>query len=314
MEAPPSYIIENKIIVLNSKDGIKQNGELLSSVLFPFRDILKKDDDILYVSCALLSCEIPVSFYNININNQILIYTINGIEYTLIVSEGNYNAISFMNAFTSQFNADTHGHTISISFNKITGKLTITKTLGIYDIIFKSSGSSMYEVLGLLEDVDYTITTALTAPYMLNLLGVKKLKIFSNSISLQNYDSNGHTSGSLLQTISVDVPSYSLLVYQNNHLALSRVLNKTINEIHIEIRDENHKLIDFNSVFWDLTIVLNIYRKFIPQASSNLVLNDLALNIQMPPENNPLPTKNEVKVIMDKLDKENLEQLEFLTQ
>ena len=312
METAVNYIIENKLIVLNSKDADKLNAELLSDVNFKFKDILKAEENILYVSCSLLSAEIPCSFYNININNQLLIYTINGVEYSLIVQEGNYNATSFITEIVSQFNSDTHGHSINMTFNKITGKLTITKLTGAFDIIIQSSGSSMYEVLGLLTDNDYTITTTLVCPYMLNLLGVKKLKIFTNSISLANYDSNGHTSGSLLHTISVDVPSYSLLVYQNNHLALTRVMNKTINEIHIQIRDENHKLIDFNNVYWNLTIVLNIYRKFIPQSSPNLNLNDLAIQNQMPPEITPLPTKKELKVIMNKLDKQNLEELELL--
>jgi hypothetical protein len=99
-----------------------------------------------------------------------------------------------------------------MSFNKITGKLTTTKTSGLYDIVYSSG--SIYEVLGLLEDTEYTIATSLIHPYMLNLLGVKKLKIFSPSFSLENFDSTGHTSGALVHTISVNMPSYSLLNYQ----------------------------------------------------------------------------------------------------
>lgn len=312
MEQTNSSIVEHKIIVLNSKDGDKLNGEYLSRIRFNFRDILKKEDNIYYVGITLLSAEIPCSFYNISVNNQTLKYTVNSTTYTLTIPEGNYNATSFIAQFVSLYNSGGHGNNISISFSKITGKLTTTRTSGTYSTTYLASGSSMFEVLGLLENTDYTFSTSLEHSYMLNLLGVKKLKIFSNNLSLENYDSNGHTSGSLIHTVSVDKPAYSMINYQNQHSALSRVKNKVINEIEIEIRDENHKLIDFNNIYWDMTIVLNIYRKFTPPPNESLNLNSLAIN-PIIPENNPLPTKKEIKEVLRKIDEDNLRELEFLS-
>lgn len=308
-----STIIESKLIVLNSKDGDKLNGEFLSRVRFNFKDILKKEDDIYYVGATLSSAEVPVSFYNINSNNQVLKYSVNSVSYSLTISEGNYTATSFIAQFVSLYNSGGHGNNISISFSKITGKLTTTRTAGTYSTTYLASGSSMFEVLGLLEDTNYTFSTSLEHSYMLNLLGIKKLKIFINNLSLENYDSNGHTSGSLLYTISVDKPGYSLINYQNNHNnSLSRVKNKVINEIEIEIKDENHNLIDFNNIYWDMTILLNIYRKFIPPTNETLSLNTLAINPVIQ-ENNPLPTKKEIKEVMRKIDEDNLRELEFLS-
>jgi hypothetical protein len=60
MEANTNSVIEHKLIVLNSKDGDKLNGEYLSHVRFNFRDILK--EVIFYVGMSLLSAEIPCSF------------------------------------------------------------------------------------------------------------------------------------------------------------------------------------------------------------------------------------------------------------
>lgn len=313
MEQPTniSSIIENKIIVLNSKDGDRLNGDLLSDVRFNFRDILKKDKDIYYVSCSLLSCEIPVSFYNVNINNNILKYSINSIEYTLTVPEGNYSAITFISEFVSQFNSGGHNHTISISFNKTTGKLTTTKLTGDYDITYLGEGTSMYEVLGFLGDTDYTIITTLVHSYMMNLLGVKNLLIMSSSLSLENYDSKGHTNSSLIHTIPVSQPAYSLIVYENNHTSLSRVKNKTINEINIIIKDENDNFVDFNNTNWCMSIILNIYKKLNPPTDDNIDLESLAININQ--ENTPLPTKSEIKEILEKLDEDNLRELEFLS-
>jgi hypothetical protein len=51
-----------------------------------------------------------------------------------------------------------------MSFNK-TGKLTTTRTAGIYDTTYLANLSSMFEVLGLLEDTDYTFSTNLANHY-----------------------------------------------------------------------------------------------------------------------------------------------------
>lgn len=309
MEASINSVIESKLIVLNSKDGVKLNGEYLSHIKFNFKDILQKDSDIFYVGLSLMTAEIPCSFYNLNVNNSTLSYSINSIAYSMTLTEGNYNATTFIAEFVSKFNSGGHSHTISMSFNKTTGKLTTTKTSGLYSIIYKSG--SIYEVLGFLEGAEYTIATSLTHPFMLNLLGVKKLKILSPSFSLENYDSAGNTSGSLIHTISVNLPSYSLIDYQSQSSTLSRVRNKIINEIEIQIRDENNKLVDFNNVYWNVTLVLTIYRKMQPPTDDTLNLNQLAMSISTP-ENNPLPTKKEIKEIMHKLDEDNLKELELL--
>lgn len=315
MESTANSITEQRIIVLNSKNADKLNNEYLSHVRFNFRNILQKESGIIYTSVALSSAEIPCSFYNINVNNQTLKYTINSVSYTLFVPESNYNYTTFITAFVAQFNAGGHSHTISMSFNKLTGKLTTTKVSGVYNIIFLYTGSTISEVLGLLSTSNYTITTSLLHPYMLNLLGVKKLKIMSPSFSMNNYDSAGQSNGSLLQTIPVDVPSYSIITYQNQSSVMHLLKNKTINEIEIQIRDENNNLIDFNNVYWDMTIVINIYRQAMPPTDDNLNLSSIAINPMLPTadENNHMPTKTEIKIIKNKLDEDNLRQLELLT-
>lgn len=304
-------ITEQKIIILNSKDAIKLNGEYLSYVSFNFRDILKRDEDIYYTSIAVLSAEIPFSFYTVNENNNTLNYTINSIDYILVLNEGNYNATTFITEFVSKFNAGGHDCTITMAFNKIIGKLTTIKTSGAYDIIYKSS--PIYEVLGLLSNTSYTLSTSIEHPHMLNLLGIKKLRILSSSLSLENYDSSGHTSSNLLQTISVDKPAYSLLTFQNTSNALSRLKNKILNEIEIQIRDENNNLVDFNNVYWTISLVLNVHRKINPPVDETINLNNLAINpIPTVNENNPIPTKIELREILEKIDEDNLRELEFL--
>jgi hypothetical protein len=63
---------------------------------------------------------------------------------------------------------------------------------------------------------------------MLNLLGVKKLKVYSSSFSLENYTTPQGTHGGTLVHISVDVPSYSLINYQNTGGTVSRVKTRPL--------------------------------------------------------------------------------------
>jgi hypothetical protein len=64
--------------------------------------------------------------------------------------------------------------------------------------------------------------------------------------------------------------SYSLINYSNNTTAVSRVNNRTINDIEILILDENHNYVDFNNVYWDMTLMLKILEKIRDPMDDNL--------------------------------------------
>jgi hypothetical protein len=102
-----------------------------------------------------------------------------------------------------------------------------------------------------------------------------------------------------------------MIDYHNQHNALSRLNNKTINNLEIQLRDENSNYIDFNNIPWTLSLILNIYRKFQSQDNTDLNLNSLALKI-FEPQNIPLPSKNELKEAVNDLEEDNIRQLELL--
>jgi hypothetical protein len=95
---------------------------------------------------------------------------------------------------------------------------TKTKTAGVYDIVCIGS---IYEVLGWWAGRNTQYQPFYPPVYAEPVR--RKRKIFSSNFSLENYDSTGHTSGALVHTISVDVPSYSLINYQNQSSTVSRV-------------------------------------------------------------------------------------------
>jgi len=80
-------IVENKLITLNTRYATRVNDTYLSSVQFPFKGILKDEDDIVSANISVMNAQIPVSWYTINNSNNQFQYNGNWIT----IPVGNYN-------------------------------------------------------------------------------------------------------------------------------------------------------------------------------------------------------------------------------
>jgi len=279
---------ERRLINLNSEDAtFKNNGTFLSNVSFGFSHVLKEERDVIYVEGGVLNAQIPVSFYSINYTNNILFYYLNSTIFSITIPVGNYNFTTFASAMVAQFLAN--GHTMTVTINQTTGVITITNSTGTLNY-FQESGSTSWRVLGFEKGSGNFNATAnvLTPPYLLNLLGPKKLKIFCEAFSISSVDSKNYSTSTLIDTISIDVPSYSQLNYTNQTGEYGRLKKKEINTIDILICDENNNPINFNNTDWSLTLALIIFRQ-VEVTNSDLqpLLNSLG-NIESVLE--PLPT------------------------
>lgn len=279
---------ERRLINLNSEDAtFKNNGTFLSNVSFGFSHVLKEERDVIYVEGGVLNAQIPVSFYSINYTNNILYYSLNSTIFSITIPVGNYNFTTFASAMVTRFLAN--GHTMTVTINQTTGVITITNSTGTLNY-FQESGSTAWRVLGFEKGSGNFNATAnvISPPYLLNLLGPKKLKIFCEAFSISSVDSKNYSTSTLIDTISIDVPSYSQLNYTNQTGEYGRLKKKEINTIDILICDELNNPINFNNTDWSLTLALIIFRQ-VEVTNSDLqpLLNSLG-NIQSVLE--PLPT------------------------
>lgn len=281
-------IIDSRLINLNSADAEQLNGQKLSKVIFHFSNILKEDNDNLFSTCGLLNAQIPFSFYNINVNNQVLYYSVNGTYYTMTITEGNYNSTTFITAFQTGFSSGGHGKTLTISISKLTGRLTFTLST-TYTLIFYYSTTTMFKVLGFNTSTDYSFTSSLEATYPCNLLGVKKIKIISSALANSSFDSSSLGNTNLLQTITVNDALFGVVTYQNQFDSYGRLKNQIINNIDLELRDEDNNLIDFNGIDWGICLQLNTYKRV---NFTDKVLKLDSIDIPIIPENPP-PQKNQ---------------------
>ena len=295
--------IETKLFSITSNSATtKNNSTFLSDVEFEANNFIK-DDGIINLDIALIHAEIPVSFYVINeYNNQFKFKLDIDPIITTSIAYGNYNSSSLITALKTAINDANFLITIS----KINGKLTFqhNKAFIIYNDFINSIGN----ILGFNENtinnsVGITNPYTLTPPYMLNLLGAKKLNILSTEINTINYSSEVGTL-SMLSSLAVDQPSYGLIIYENKSGIKHNLKIKDINKIDIQIVDENHNLINFNNINWSMLFCFYITRY---NYNVNNDFNELL--IQSSKNNNIKENNQSSQNIKENKD---LKQLEFL--
>jgi len=273
---------EKKIININSKDAtMKINNSFLSELSFSFPNIVSQNEEIENLEGGLESAVFPVSFYVVNYSNNIFSYTINhhGVytDYSITIAVGNYDYKTLFTAMHSAFTAN--GHNFVLTLNEINGIMTMEykPTSGRVFYRINHALSTSFRVLGFDVDTDYFPTAdILVAPFPLNLLGIKKLKIFCPQFSNNNLDSTKYATTSLLTTIINDQPPFGQINYYNNTGEYSgRLKVFEMNIIDIRITDEYGASINFNNCDWSMTFVLNLYKQNVNRSFKQLPRNSV---------------------------------------
>ena len=274
-----SSYLDSRLITLNSNDAVKNNSTYNSDVNFNFKGILKEEPDILQVDVDFINCQIPVSFYMINANNNILNYTLATTK-TIVLTQGNYNSNSIIAELNNQFN--NNGDVFTITLNAITGKLNF-KCPSL--CTFNYSTSSIMKTLGFNASITSVLLNILS-PFTINLQTMTQLAISSNTLASYSYSSKNNNLTSNVMTISIDKPPYGLINYYANKSPRRLLRYNIINSIDIQIKDQNGFFVNFNNCDWNLTFSINILRKM--PIFSNTTFNDIVQNQNQQNQQKPL--------------------------
>jgi hypothetical protein len=255
-----STYIDQRQIILNSDNATLNNGTYLSDVSFKFTGLIQQNDaDIEEITIQVQNAQIPISFYNINVYNNILNITYNSTPYTLTLTRGNYNSTTLINEIIAQLLTVSISD-ITITISSITGLLTFTRA-GSLNFTINSTGT-INKVLGFVVGTTYTsIGGILTAPFPLNLLGILKLKIASDELNTNNYDSSVSGSLNILATIPIEAGSFGLILYDNISNTQSILSNPLLNGFDLKIYGDDNNLVNFNNVGWTVSLLLSITRR-----------------------------------------------------
>ena len=245
---------DSRIIVLNSVDAMKLNGTMNSNIIFQIQGLLKPDPNIIQSHIQLIASQIPHSFYIINANNNSLYYTI-GTIFSIVIPEGNYNALNLITTMTALFLAN--GHTITPVISRITGKITYT---GTTNFTFNSSNSTILKILGFLPLMNSSsVSNVLVSPFPLNLLGIKRITISSANLAtnaLNTLRTKTQTQ-SILATIYINEPSYGLVTHSNTTNVNHLLKVNSIDNIDLQLTDEDGFFINFNNQEFTMKLLIS---------------------------------------------------------
>jgi hypothetical protein len=268
-----TIIKEKRLISLNSNNATQYfNGSYLSNLSFDFFSILSADESILYVESGVQSAQIPASFYNIDITNNVFSYTVSSIAYNIQIPPGNYNYSTLVTQMATLFLVN--GHTFTFALNRSSNILTMTLTsVGTWNNILPSS---IYYILGFNNTTTNVIANTITFTNLFDLLGQKKLKIYSKNLAIDSLDSVGNSTNNLIETISVNQPGFGMIIYNNIDSTYGHLKTSYLSTIDIQIKDELGNFINFNNINWTMTIVLIIFKELkVRQTTIDGITNEI---------------------------------------
>ena len=213
--------------------------------------------------------KIPTSFYNINSNYNIfrIIEDPGGADDLISVSipVGNYNESELratVSALLTTASLAFAGNTYTITYDSITGKMTITTNVTEFQVDSITNGSTLNRGLGF-ADAQYTSGTA-TA---LTLISVNHVTLnFLRYINIKSdLGSNNHYSQQNLEDIGVQIPvteGRSTIQFYDNHNGYKAKLENrhSIKHIRFTLIDNSKNIVDFNGIDWSCEVVIYEFR------------------------------------------------------
>ena len=267
-EVESFHIIEDNILFSMSSDSavVKYNGSKNSRLQFNIPNMIHMTPNITDIWFSVNSAVIPGSFYNVNSNNNRI--RIGSTTYT--ITPGNYNITELITAINAQTNTAV---LVSVAYNSITNKTTITNNGGTSQVITLSLSPLLW-VLGFARTSTITLTTltSSTSPNCVNLLTIPRLFIRSSAIDAGNY-SDETESQDVLAVIPNTACINGVIHYTNFNGIKHLVETQNLSNFDIFISDDERNEIDFNGVPVFFTISITIRKEVIKPPTFDKLFN-----------------------------------------
>jgi hypothetical protein len=233
----------SRLFNVGSNTGGRINSPANSSGLWSLPNFIQRDDGVTRIEFRVIHAEIPVSFYIINKNNNIL--QVNGINY--FIPLGNYN----IKTFTSYL--ATIG--ITASFSVLTSKYTF-----LYSNNFTISGSksTCRNIIGLGKSEYSSVNNTLEMPNVVNFLPLARINFRSSALQLDNFNSYDK-SNDIFISLQNSSSQNAMINYKNSAHVKYILEIDNLTTLDIRITDDMNQLIDFNGLDWYLTICIDTY-------------------------------------------------------
>ena len=230
-------------LFLSSKNATSYNNGLTSDCNFFLPMIELPSQHYIYIS--VVQCSIPYTLYQTNASNNNFDYSINNVQYHLVISPGNYNAFQIV----TWINTNTQ---LTATYDIISNKFTFTNATFAFNFL---STSTCLDQLGMSGVFPAALT--LKSDKCVNLLTTSCICLHSNLLT-GNFTNNDKNDNTILMSLPIDSPPYSIISFSNMTSARSCLYTNTISFINIRLLDQNNLPIDLNGCHFSLTLNIEV--------------------------------------------------------
>ena len=202
---------------------------------------------------VLTSIEIPLTYYVVNSNNDVITFTVSAVDYTATLTHGNYTGLQFADHIELVFNDLVND--FSVTYDDITNKLIISKNSGIFSIDYESTTAK--KLIGLTGD--FTDLATYQSTDSIDLLGTRNIFLISESITSLNIPSYV---GIDIKNAIYKLPVSSFETYSIAHNLTECIVanytgqNASISSIDIQLTDDDGNELYLNGLYWTATFTI----------------------------------------------------------
>ena len=249
--------VQSKIVHIRSKDGNQLTSGYNSNFTINLQDPIQIEQGE-EIHITMSSGEFPYSFYNVSaeVNNNTIIYN-DGAEKSFVFPSKNYDIFKLRDTIT-----DDTGFPFTATFDEYTMKLTLTNTsVGSITLNWTHADTTADKLMGFDDTADDIVASSAStsSDYVVNLCSVHSLLIRSN-IATGNVQSSLNSNSTILQKVSIDVNGFNMIYLNQDDFRTTTITQaQTIDMIEFEITDQNRKLIQFNNVNYEMSLIFNVF-------------------------------------------------------
>ncbi len=257
-----SYLLNtpfsSREIYLNSDDADRVHNDT-SFCVFNFNNVAQVQDNI-NILLSVVDAQIPVSFTNVNTNNNTFVYKIGSTITSVSLAVGNYTANTLRDALNTLLSG-----VFTFSYDSIKNKYTITHASGDFTL---ESNTGLLRVLGFTIQNHISNSSVITSDSVVDLSGLGGIFIQTNYLT-SSQDSKSKNYTSILQKIPINQQGNGVVFFTNKTGYKTQIFEKNISEIHIKLLDEDQNLLNMQNARWRITLGLDfVYQEKLRSSES----------------------------------------------
>jgi len=218
---------------------------------------------------SVVDVQIPVSFYNIDSNNNTLKWSSATVDQTdFEIPQGNYNVFSLMDYLNTNLST-SGGLDFTITYDSTINGFTFSNAQTYQ---FKST-STCFGVFGLSDkNHDPDGTNKLTSDIPIDLAGISAIFIMSDLLT-RNMESRSGSFSHCICKCPVLSSNFGIVTYINFTNFKSTITSRNIQQFHLTLEDENQNIIDLNGHHWQITLQVDFIKDPINPRNLPIIVN-----------------------------------------